>query len=108
MDGASIIAFLIGLVIVFDPARNVAQFFTQLQASLIILDSICLIFGIKTEELKSGQTYDSDNGPIAIRFKNVSFSYSSGSETLKNISLEFKAGKKVLLLAVLVQVKQLS
>ena len=27
MDGASIIAFLIGLVIVFDPARNVAQFF---------------------------------------------------------------------------------
>ena len=94
MDGASIIAFLIGLVIVFDPARNVAQFFTQLQASLIILDSICLIFGIKTEELKSGQTYDSDNGPIAIRFKNVSFSYSSGSETLKNISLEFKAGKK--------------
>ena len=35
MDGASIIAFLIGLVIVFDPARNVAQFFTQLQSSLI-------------------------------------------------------------------------
>ena len=28
MDGASIIAFLIGLVIVFDPA-SVAQFFTQ-------------------------------------------------------------------------------
>ena len=26
MDGASIIAFLISLVIVFDPARNVAQF----------------------------------------------------------------------------------
>ncbi len=37
MDGASIIAFLIGLVIVFDPARNVAQFFTQLQSSLILL-----------------------------------------------------------------------
>ena len=35
MDGALIIAFLIGLVIVFDPARNVAQFFTQLQSSLI-------------------------------------------------------------------------
>ena len=34
MDGASIIAFLIGLVIVFDPARNVAQFFTQLQSHL--------------------------------------------------------------------------
>ena len=33
MDGAAIIAFLIGLVLVFEPARNVAQFFTQLQSS---------------------------------------------------------------------------
>ena len=40
MDGASIIAFLIGLVIVFDPARNVAQFFTQLQSSLVLLESV--------------------------------------------------------------------
>ena len=94
MDGASIIAFLIGLVIVFDPARNVAQFFTQLQASLIVLDSIYSIFEIKTQELNSGNTYDSNNGPIAIRFKNVRFSYNSKSETLKNISLEFKAGTK--------------
>ena len=94
MDGASIIAFLIGLVIVFDPARNVAQFFTQLQASLIVLDSIYSIFEIKTEELNSGHSYDSNNGPIAIKFKNVSFNYNSNSETLKNISLEFKAGKK--------------
>ena len=96
MDGASIIAFLIGLVIVFDPARNVAQFFTQLQASLIVLDSIYSIFEIKTEELNSGHSYDSNNGPIAIKFKNVRFNYNSKSETLKNISLEFKAGKKAI------------
>ena len=94
MDGASIIAFLIGLVIVFDPARNVAQFFTQLQASLIVLDSICSIFQIKTEELDSEQPNNSNSVPIAIKFKNVSFSYNSKSETLKNISLEFKAGTK--------------
>ena len=94
MDGASIIAFLIGLVIVFDPARNVAQFFTQLQASLIVLDSICSVFEIRTEELNSGHSYDSKNGPITIRFKNVKFSYNSKSEALKNISLEFKAGTK--------------
>ena len=36
MDGASIITFLIGLVLVFDPARHVSQFFTQLQSSLIL------------------------------------------------------------------------
>ena len=94
MDGASIIAFLIGLVIVFDPARNVAQFFTQLQASLLILDSICSIFDVEPEELNSGENYIKGSTPIAIRFKNVSFSYNSNSKTLKNISLEFKAGTK--------------
>ena len=94
MDGASIIAFLIGLVIVFDPARNVAQFFTQLQASLIVLDSICSIFEVKTEEQNLGEKYIDNKKPIAINFKNVSFNYNSSSETLKDISLEFKAGKK--------------
>ena len=94
MDGASIIAFLIGLVIVFDPARNVAQFFTQLQASLIVLDSICSIFEIKTEKQNLGEKYIDNKKPIAINFKNVTFNYNSSSETLKDISLEFKAGKK--------------
>ena len=55
MDGASIIAFLIGLVIVFDPARNVAQFFTQLQSSLILLESVHSIFDIKAEKQNSGR-----------------------------------------------------
>ena len=40
MDGASIITFLIGLVLVFDPARHVSQFLTQLQSSLILLNSV--------------------------------------------------------------------
>ena len=94
VDGASIIAFLIGLVIVFDPARNVAQFFTQLQSSLIILDSICSIFEVEKEDLNSGEEYVNDTKQIAIKFKNVSFGYNPNSKTLKNISLEFKSGTK--------------
>ena len=81
--GASIIAFLIGLVIVFDPARNVAQFFTQLQSSLILLDSVHSIFDIEAEKLNLGEVYDNSKQPIAIQFENVSFNYSSESETLK-------------------------
>ena len=94
MDGASIIAFLIGLIIVFDPAKNVAQFFTQLQSSLIVLDSICSIFDVEPEELNSGQPYNNASRPIAIKFKNVNFNYNSNSITLKNISMEFKPGTK--------------
>ncbi len=94
MDGASIIAFLIGLIIVFDPAKNVAQFFTQLQSSLIVLDSICSIFDVEPEELNSGQPYNNASKPIAIKFKNVNFNYNSSSITLKNITMEFKPGTK--------------
>ena len=94
MDGASIIAFLIGLVIVFDPARNVAQFFTQLQSSLILLDSVNSVFKLKAEQLNSGKFYRGSDTAVGIKFENVSFKYNSDSETLKNISLHFEARTK--------------
>ena len=94
MDGASIIAFLIGLVIVFDPARNVAQFFTQLQSSLILLESVYSIFDLKAEQLNSGAIYDGRSKPIEIKFENVKFNYNSDTEILKNISMHFKPGTK--------------
>ena len=94
MDGASIIAFLIGLVIVFDPARNVAQFFTQLQSSLILLESVHSIFVVKTEKFDSGQIYDDNIQPISIKFENVNFNYTAGSDTLSGLSIDFKPGTK--------------
>ena len=94
MDGAAIIAFLIGLVIVFDPARNVAQFFTQLQSSLILLESVRAIFDIEAEKLNSGPTYIDNSKPVAIKLENVNFNYTSGSETLKNINMDIKPGTK--------------
>ena len=94
MDGASIIAFLIGLVIVFDPARNVAQFFTQLQSSLILLESVHSIFDVEAEQLNSGPSYNGNSKPVAIKLKNVNFNYTSNSETLKNITMDFKPGTK--------------
>ena len=94
MDGASIIAFLIGLVIVFDPARTVAQFSAQLQSSLILLESVRSIFDIEAEQLNLGLSYDENSKPIAVRLENVNFNYTSGSETLKNITMDFAWNKK--------------
>ena len=71
MDGASIITFLIGLVLVFDPARHVSQFFTQLQSSLILLDSVRSMFKLKAEDLDFGQPMSVSSGSITINFKNV-------------------------------------
>ena len=94
MDGASIITFLIGLVLVFDPARHVSQFFTQLQSSLILLDSVRSMFKLKAEDLDFGQPMSVSFGSITINFKNVDFDYSPQRKTLENISMEFKAGTK--------------
>ena len=94
MDGASIIAFLIGLVIVFDPARNVAQFFTQLQSSLILLESVHSIFTVRAEKFDSGQIYNDNINPISIKFENVNFNYNTASNTLRNLSIDFKPGTK--------------
>ncbi|MFL2794107.1 MAG: ABC transporter ATP-binding protein [Paracoccaceae bacterium] len=94
MDGASIITFLIGLVLVFDPARNVAQFLTQLQSSLVLLESVRSIFDITGEDLKSGKPIQATSDPFSIKFEGVSFSYKKNNKTLNSISLEFKAGTK--------------
>lgn len=94
MDGASIITFLIGLVLVFDPARHVSQFLTQLQSSLILLSSVRFMFKLKAEDLKFGKPISVSSGSINISFKNVDFHYSPQRKTLENISMEFKAGTK--------------
>ena len=94
MDGASIITFLIGLVLVFDPARHVSQFLTQLQSSLILLNSVRSMFQLKAEDLNFGKPISVSSGLINISFKNVDFHYSPQRKTLENVSMEFKAGTK--------------
>ena len=94
MDGAAIIAFLIGLVLVFEPARNVAQFFTQLQSSLVLLESVRSILNLDEENFNSGEKLTDENQPISINFENVSFAYDKDKEFLKNISVNFLPGTK--------------
>ena len=94
MDGASIITFLIGLVLVFDPARHVAQFLTQLQSSLILLESVRSIFDVAGEDLHSGKSISNKSEPITVKFTDVSFSYKEDQKILDHISMEFKAGTK--------------
>ena len=52
------------------------------------------IFDIEPEKLNSGPSYSDNSKPIAIRLENVNFNYTSGSETLKNITMDFKPGTK--------------
>lgn len=93
LDAAGIIAFLLGLVILFDPARRLAQFLAKFQMALILLVSLRSIL----QEQPSitdipGATNDFDaRGDIEL--KDVSFGYSAEHPLFDGLDLTFKGGK---------------
>lgn len=94
MDAAGIIAFLLGLVILFDPMRLLSSFFAQLQASLILLDSVRSIFRQEmTIKDHSGSVSDFDkSGDICL--EKVGFSYSPDHPLFQDLNLKIEGGKK--------------
>jgi ATP-binding cassette subfamily B protein len=93
MDGASIVAFMIGIALIFDPARRMSFFFVQMQASLIILASIHSLY----EEIPSIQ-----NAPDAktdfdasgdIKLRDATFSYHPDQPLFDGLNMTFEGGK---------------
>lgn len=94
LDGASIIAFLLGLVIVFDPARRLSQFFTKLQTSLILLASVRGVLQTQPGVSDEGTASEFTDMRIDITLDDIGFAYEADHELFDGISLQFKAGQK--------------
>ena len=94
LDGASIIAFLLGLVIVFDPARRLSQFFTKLQTSLILLASVRGVLQTQPDVSDEGNVSKFTDTRIDITLHDIGFSYVADQTLFDGISLQFKAGQK--------------
>ena len=94
LDGASIIAFLLGLVIVFDPARRLSQFFTKLQTSLILLASVRGVLQTQPDVADEGNVSKFTDMRIDITLHDIGFSYEADQTLFDGISLQFKAGQK--------------
>jgi ABC-type multidrug transport system fused ATPase/permease subunit len=94
LDGASIIAFLLGLVIVFDPARRLSQFFTKLQTSLILLASVRGVLQTQPDVSDEGNVSKFTDTRIDITLHDIGFSYEADQTLFDGISLQFKAGQK--------------
>lgn len=94
LDGASIIAFLLGLVIVFDPARRLSQFFTKLQTSLILLASVRGVLQTQPDVSDEGTASDFTDMRIDITLDDIGFAYEADHKLFDGISLQFKAGQK--------------
>ncbi|MDG1936325.1 MAG: ABC transporter ATP-binding protein [Paracoccaceae bacterium] len=94
MDGASIITFILGMVIIFDPARGLSQFFAKLQASLILLDSIRVLMDTKGEKSNEDGKIAFAEDTVDISINKISFSYFDGTDVFEDMSLQFKSGAK--------------
>ena len=93
VDGAGIITFLLGMVMVFDPARLLAQFFGGLQSNLVLLDRVRSLYD-ETPSIRDemGAVAEFDTaGDIVLR--DVRFSYAPDQPLFEGLDMAFKGGQ---------------
>lgn len=93
MDGASVVAFMIGMALIFDPARRITNFFVQLQANLIILDGVRSLYRVTPSITNAPDALeDFDRGGDVV-FDQVKFRYSPEVPLFEELSARFEGGK---------------
>jgi ABC-type multidrug transport system fused ATPase/permease subunit len=93
LDSAGVITFLLGLVLLFDPARMAAQFFTKLQANLVMLEGVHSLFReipTITDAPDAQEEFDT-SGDIMLR--DVAFRYSEDARLFEGINMTFEGGR---------------
>jgi len=93
VDGAGIIIFLLGMVMVFDPARLLALFFGQLQANLVLLGRIRGLYGEKPTIQDAPNAVSEFDTSADIKLNSVDFSYSSEHPLFNNLDMTFRGGQ---------------
>ena len=93
MDGASIIAFMVGMALIFDPARRMTSFFVSLQASLIILDSLQALYRERPTITNAPDAKETFNPRADIVLEDVSFSYKEDQPLFEGVNMTFEGGK---------------
>ena len=93
IDAATIITFILGLTILFDPARRLAQFFASLQASLVLLESLHSILRLEPNVKDLPNARESFDASADIRLNGVDFAYDGGSGLFENLDLTIEGGK---------------
>lgn len=92
-DGAGIITFLLGMVLVFDPARLLAQYLGILQSQIVQLDRVRNLYRETpsiTDAPDAVSEFDT-GGDIVL--DNVSFSYSADQPLFEGLSMRLDGGR---------------
>ncbi len=93
MDGAAIITFLFGIVLVFDPARLLAQFFARLQASLVLLNSVRSLYHEQPTVVNAPDAIEDFDAGGDLNLVDITFRYSDDAPLFDGLSMLFKGGK---------------
>ena len=93
LDGAGIIAFLLGLVLVFEPARSLAQFATRLHSNLVLLDSVRSLYREKPTIVDAPDAIEDFNTKGDIKLENVDFGYVPDQLLFQGLNMHLPGGK---------------
>lgn len=93
LDSAGIITFLLGLTLLLDPARRVAQFFAILQANLILLDSLRSILREEPTICDLPHAHEAFDATSNITLDNVEFTYTNANPLFQGLNMTLSGGK---------------
>lgn len=93
MDGAGIITFLLGMVMIFDPARLLAQFFGGMQNNLVVLGRIRQFYAEKPTIKDAPDAISEFDTGADITLRDVDFSYSSDQPLFDGLNMTFRGGQ---------------
>ena len=91
---AEIFAFIMYAQMLFQPLRQIADKFNQLQMGIVCGERVFNVLDTDSSIVKNG-TITAKSLQGNIKFKDVRFSYIKGEEVLKGISLEVNEGQTV-------------
>ena len=93
IDGAGIITFLLGLVLVFDPGRRFSTYLVSVQASLVLLCSVRDIFHEVPSIVEKPGALDHFDPLGDIVLSDLTFRYSEDQPLFEGLNLTLKGGK---------------
>jgi ATP-binding cassette subfamily B protein/subfamily B ATP-binding cassette protein MsbA len=90
MDGAGIITFLLGMVLILDPARLLALFFAGMQANLVLLDRVRQLFHAQASIVDAADAVTEFDRAGDIELRDVSFAYGDGQPLFDGLDMIFR------------------
>jgi ATP-binding cassette subfamily B protein len=88
-----LISYLVYVTRFYDPLRQIASLFSDLQSALAGWDRITEILEKQTDLLQLPATGEPVPGAPVMEFRDVSFAYPGGDDVLSEISFSLEAGK---------------